>query len=63
MKLRRIWLEGTFTVLEWEHNLKTIKKRDVHGTSEECLLSTASLNLKKMIRVVQRVYSSSFGLG
>ena len=43
--------EGTFAVLKREHNLNTIKKRGIHKTSEECLLSAASLNLKRMIKV------------
>ena len=51
MRLRKIWSEGTFAVLKREHNLNTIKKRGIHKTSEECLLSAASLNLKRMIKV------------
>ncbi|MCC8028033.1 MAG: transposase [Clostridium sp.] len=51
MRLRKIWSEGTFSVLKREHNLNTIKKRDFHRASEECLLSAAALNLKRMIKV------------
>lgn len=39
MRLRKIWLEGTFAVLKREHNLKMIKKGDIHRVSEECLLN------------------------
>ncbi len=52
MRLRKIWSEGTFSVLKREHNLKRIYKRGIHRATEECLLSATALNLKRMVKAV-----------
>lgn len=52
MRLRKIWSEGTFSVLKREHNLKRVHKRGIHRATEECLLSAMALNLKRMARAV-----------
>ncbi len=52
MRLRKIWAEGTFSVLKREHNLKKISKRGILKATEECLLSATALNLKRLIRAV-----------
>lgn len=39
MRLRKIWAEGTFSVLKREHNLKRILKRGILRAEEECLPS------------------------
>ena len=52
MRLRKIWSEGTFSVLKREHNLKRIHKRGIHRATEECLLSATALNLKRLVKAV-----------
>ena len=52
MRLRKIWAEGSFSVLKREHCLSKIKKRDIPAVTEECLLSAMALNLKKMVRAI-----------
>lgn len=52
MRLRKIWSEGTFSVLKREHNLKYIHKRGIHRATEECLLSATALNLKRLVKAV-----------
>ena len=52
MRLRKIWSEGTFSVLKREHNIKRIRKRGIHRATEECLLSATALNLKRMVKAV-----------
>jgi len=51
-RLRGIWAEGTFTVLKKFHDLKRHRKRGIHRTTEECLLSATALNLKRFIKAV-----------
>ena len=50
MKKRKIWAEGSFSVLKREHNLSTIRKRGILAATEECLLSALALNLKRMVK-------------
>ena len=49
MRLRQIWIEGSFSVLKREHCLEHIRKRGIPGVTEECLLSAMALNLKRMV--------------
>lgn len=53
-RLRGIWAEGTFSVLKREHCLKRAQKRGLHRVLEECLLSALALNLKRMVKAVER---------
>jgi transposase len=53
-RLRSIWAEGTFAVVKREHNLSKVKKRGIHRASEECLLSALALNLKRMVKAVEK---------
>lgn len=52
MRLRQIWAEGTFAVLKREHKLNKIQKRGLQKATEECLLSTTALNLKRLVKAV-----------
>ncbi|PWJ47973.1 transposase [Faecalicatena contorta] len=52
MRLRKIWAEGTFAVLKREHKLNKIQKRGIGKATEECLLSAAALNLKRMVKAL-----------
>ena len=53
-RLRSIWAEGAFSVLKREHNLARAKKRGLRRVYEECLLSALALNLKRMVRVMDK---------
>lgn len=53
-RLRGIWAEGTFAVLKREHNLIKMKKRGLSRAKEECLLSALALNLKRIVRVIEK---------
>ena len=50
MRLRKIWAEGSFSVLKREHCLPKIRKRGIPAVNEECLLSVMALNLKRMVK-------------
>lgn len=50
MRLRKIWAEGSFSVLKREHCLSKIRKRGIPAVTEECLLSVMALNLKRMVK-------------
>ena len=47
MRLRKIWAEGSFSVLKREHCISKIRKRGILAATEECLLAAMALNLKK----------------
>lgn len=53
-RLRGIWAEGAFSILKREHNLARTKKRGLLRVSEECLLSALALNLKRMVRAIDK---------
>lgn len=53
-RLRGIWAEGTFAVLKREHNLSKAKKRGILRVYEECLLSALALNLKRMVKALDK---------
>ena len=48
MRLRKIWAEGSFSVLKREHCISKIRKRGIFAATEECLLAAMALNLKRM---------------
>ena len=52
MRLRKIWVEGSFSVLKREHCISKIRKRGILAASEECLLAAMALNLKRMASAV-----------
>ena len=52
MRLRKIWAEGSFSVLKREHSLSKIRKRGIPAVTEECLLSVMALNLKRMVKAI-----------
>lgn len=52
MRLRKIWAEGSFSVMKREHCLSKIRKRGISAATEECLLSAMALNLKRMVKVI-----------
>lgn len=39
MRLRKIWAEGSFSVLKREHCISRIRKRGILAATEECLLA------------------------
>lgn len=47
MRLRKIWVEGSFSVLKREHCISKIRKRGILAATEECLLAAMALNLKR----------------
>ena len=52
MRLRKIWVEGSFSVLKREHCLSKLSKRSIPTVTEECLLSAMVLNLKRMVNAI-----------
>ena len=52
MRLRKIWAEGSFSVLKREHCLSKVRKRGIPAVTEECLLSAMALNLKRMVKTI-----------
>jgi transposase len=58
-RLRGIWAEGTFAVLKREHNLTKIKKRGLHRATEECLISALALNLKRLVKALDKIVKFS----
>ena len=52
LRLRKIWAEGSFSVLKREHSLSKIRKRGIPAVTEECLLSVMALNLKRMVKAI-----------
>ena len=61
-RLRSIWSEGTFAVLKREHKLKRAIKRGLNQLSEECLLAAVALNLKRMVKAIDRIKSYLYHL-
>lgn len=43
MRLRKIWAEGSFSVLKREHCISRIRKRGILAATEECLLAAMAL--------------------
>ena len=60
MRLRKIWAEGSFSVLKRERCLSRIRKRGIPAVTEECLLSVMALNLKRMVKASFFLLSPSF---
>ena len=54
MRLRKIWAEGSFSVLKREHCISKIRKRGILAATEECLLAAMALNLKRMVNAIFR---------
>ena len=54
MRLRKIWAEGSFSVLKREHGISRIRKRGILAATEECLLAAMALNLKRMVSAIFR---------
>ena len=54
MRLRKIWAEGSFSVLKREHCISRIRKRGILTATEECLLAAMALNLKRMVNAIFR---------
>ena len=50
MQLRKIWAEGSFSVLKRAHCSSKIRKRGSLAAPEECLLAAMALNLKRMAK-------------
>ena len=56
MRLRKIWAEGSFSVLKQEHCISRIRKRGILAATEECLLAAMALNLKRMVNTIFRYF-------
>ena len=54
MRLRKIWAEGSFSVLKREHCISKIRKMGILAATEECLLAAMALNLKRMVNAIFR---------
>ena len=52
MRLRKIWADGSFSVLKREHCISKIRKRGILGATEECLLASMALNLERMVNAI-----------
>lgn len=52
MRKRKIWSEGSFSVLKREHLISKIRKRGIRSATEECLLAASALNLKRMVKAI-----------
>lgn len=52
MRMRKIWAEGSFSILKREHCISKIRKRGVSAATEEYLLAVMALNLKRMGRAI-----------
>nr|HPJ03383.1 transposase [Candidatus Limiplasma sp.] len=52
MRKRKIWSEGSFSVLKREHLMSKIRKRGLLCATEECLLAAMALNLKRMVKAI-----------
>ena len=52
MRKRKIWSEGSFSVLKREHLMSTIRKRGILNATEECLLAAIALNLKRLANAI-----------
>ena len=59
-RLRSIWAEGTFAVLKREHGISCAKKRGLHRVHEECLFSALALNLKRIVKALEKSRNSHF---
>jgi len=62
MRKRKIWSEGSFSVLKREHLISKIRKRGILCATEECLLAAMALNLKRMARAILSSKLFSFRL-
>lgn len=62
-RLRGIWAEGAFAVSKREHNIARARKRGLHRVHEECLLSAMALNLKRMVKALDKGSSAPAGGG
>ena len=63
MRLRKIWAEGSFSVLKREHCISKIRKRGILAATEECLLAAMALNLKRMASAVFFYLHTSYSAG
>ena len=63
MRLRKIWAEGSFSVLKREHCISKIRKRGILAATEECLLAAMALNLKRMASAVFFYLHISYSAG
>ena len=57
LNLRKIWIEGRFSVLKREHKLSRIQKRGLIKVKEECILACLANNLKKFLRDLFDLFS------
>jgi hypothetical protein len=53
MRLRKIWAEGSFSVLKREHLICKIRKWGIANAHEECFLSALALNVKRMVKAIR----------
>ncbi|MGI5908388.1 MAG: transposase [Christensenellales bacterium] len=53
MRLRKIWAEGSFSVLKREHQICKIRKWGIANAREECFLSALALNVKRMVNAIR----------
>ena len=63
MRLRKIWAEGSFSVLKREHCISKIRKRGILAATEECLLAAMALNLKRMVNAIFFCFQTHYFAG
>ncbi|MEA5015963.1 MAG: transposase [Candidatus Limiplasma sp.] len=56
MRKRKVWSEGSFSVLKREHLMSKIRKWGILNAAEECLLAAAALNLKRMAKAIPALF-------
>lgn len=58
--LRQIWCEGSFAAQKWMHNLRRLFRRGSEAAEDHCLLSAAVLNLKRIVRCLDKAQGAVF---
>lgn len=59
MRFRKIWCEGNFSHQKENHILRRTRKRGIERVTEQCLLSACALNLKRIIKYLQKRFPSN----
>lgn len=54
-RARRIWCEGTFAVQKRHHNLSRAMGRGIKRMQEQALMSATVVNIKRMVKAMQRM--------
>lgn len=58
MRLRKVWCEGNFAHQKEQHNLRRTFNRGIEKVTEQCLLWVYALNLKRLVKALEKVQIS-----